>query len=124
MPDDPIPEDIREYITRHVDSIAQLEALLLLRSQPGESWDLLKLARRLYISEPEVSHALAHLIEARVVTFNDGVFTYDPAPEVRDLVERVAETYRRHLIPVTDLIHSKPSRIHQFADAFKFRRDR
>jgi hypothetical protein len=121
---DPIPEDIREYITRHVDSIAQLEALLLLRSQPNESWDLLKLAQRLYISEPEVSHALAHLIDARVVSVNDRTFAYEPAPDVRDIVERVAETYRRHLIPVTDMIHAKPSRIHQFADAFKFRRDR
>ena len=121
---DPISEDIREYITRHVDSIAQLEALLLLRSQPNESWDLLKLAQRLYISEPEVSHALAHLIDARVVSVNDRIFAYEPAPDIRDIVERVADTYRRHLIPVTDLIHSKPSRIHQFADAVKFRRDR
>jgi hypothetical protein len=124
MVDDPIPEDVRDYIARHVDSIAQLEALMLLRSKPDESWDLNKIARRLYVSEPEVSHALGFLTDARVVSFRDGAFVYDPAPEVRDMIERLAATYTRHLIPVTNLIHSKPSRIHQFADAFKFRRDR
>ena len=124
MVDDPIPKDIRHYIAQHVDSIAQLEALLLLRSKPHESWDLNKIARRLYVSEPEVSHALGLLTDARVVSFRDGAFVYDPAPDVRDMMERLAVTYTRHLIPVTNLIHSKPSRIHQFADAFKFRRDR
>jgi hypothetical protein len=124
MSDDPIPDDVREYIINHVDSIAQLEALLLLRAQPGESWHLLKMAQRLYISEPEVSDALSRLIDGGVVSFKEGAFSYRPAAEIRDLIERVASTYTRHLIPVTNLIHSKPSRVRQFADAFKFRRDR
>lgn len=124
MTDDPIPGDVREYIVKNVDSIAQLEALLLLRAQPGESWDLLKIAKRLYVSEPEVSTALSRLIHDGIVHFEEGVFSYRPAPEMRDLIERVATVYTRHLIAVTNLIHSKPSRIHQFADAFKFRRDR
>jgi hypothetical protein len=124
MADDPVPDDVRDYILKHIDSIAQLEALLLLRAHPTEPWDLLKIARRLYVSEPEVSDALSRLIGGGVVSFEDGTFVYRPAPEVRELIERVAVTYTRHLIPVTNLIHSQPSRIHQFADAFKFRRDR
>jgi hypothetical protein len=124
MADEPVPDAVRDYILNHVDSIAQLEALMLLRAQPGESWDVVKMARRLYISEPEVSDALGRLVNDGVVRFEEGTFSYSPAPEMHDLIERVAATYRRHLIPVTNLIHSKPSRIHQFADAFKFRRDR
>jgi hypothetical protein len=124
MADDPVPDDVRDYILNHIDSIAQLEAMLLLRAHPTESWDLLKIARRLYVSEPEVSDALGRLIGSGVVSFEDNTFAYRPAPEVRELIERVAATYTRHLIPVTNLIHSQPSRIHQFADAFKFRRDR
>jgi hypothetical protein len=124
MADESIPEDVREYVLNHVDSIAQLEALLLLRAHPTEPWDLVKIARRLYVSEPEVSDALGRLIDSRVVSFENNAFSYRPPPESLDLIERVAATYTRHLIPVTHLIHSKPSRIHQFADAFKFRRDR
>lgn len=124
MADDPIPEDVREYVLNHVDSIAQLEALLLLRAQPGEAWDLVKMARRLYISEPEVSEAVALLVNSGLVIVDQGHFSYRPAPGIGDLIERVLATYRRHLIPVTNLIHSKPPRIRQFADAFRFRRDR
>ena len=124
MSDDPIPEDIREYILNHIDSIAQLEALLLLRAHPGESWDVVRISRRLYVSEPEVSDALARLISGGIVGFKDNTFSYSPAADIRELIEGVAATYARHLIPVNNLIHSKPSRINQFADAFKFRRDR
>jgi len=125
MTGEPIPVDVREYILNSIDSIAQFEAMLLLRTCPGEPWDVLKMAQRLYISEPEVSEALMHLVEGRVVSFEKGLFSYRPAPEIHDLIERAIATYRRHLIPVTNLIHSKPSRsrLHQFADAFKFRRD-
>ena len=40
------------------------------------------------------------------------------------MVDRTAETYRRQLIAVTNMIHAKPRRIRQFADAFKFKKDR
>jgi DNA-binding GntR family transcriptional regulator len=124
MADEPFPDDVRDYILNHIDSIAQLEALLLLRAHPDESWDVVKMARRLYVSEPEVSDALGRLVSNGIVSFEEDSFAYQPSPEMRDLIERVTATYRRHLIAVTNLIHSKPSRIHQFADAFKFRRDR
>jgi hypothetical protein len=126
MADDLLPGDVRDFIVAHIDTIAQLEAMMLLRSQPSDGWDIVKIARRLYVSEPEVSHALGGLIDAGIVSPQDGTFVYNPSPELRPLAERVAMTYTQHLIPVTNLIHSKPkpSRIHQFADAFKFRRDR
>lgn len=126
MADDLLPGDVRDFIVVHIDTIAQLEAMMLLRSHPSDEWDIVKIARRLYVSEPEVSHALGRLIDVGIVTPQNGTFVYSPSPNLRPLVERVATTYTRHLIPVTSLIHSKPkpSRVHQFADAFKFRRDR
>jgi len=40
------------------------------------------------------------------------------------MLERTAEAYAKHLVPVTNLIHSKPKpRIQEFADAFRFRKD-
>ena len=39
------------------------------------------------------------------------------------MVELLAEHYKRHLIPITNLIHAKPRRIRQFADAFKLKKD-
>ena len=41
------------------------------------------------------------------------------------MLERLAEIYAKHLVPVTNLIHSKPKpRIQEFADAFRLRKDK
>ena len=125
MTDELIPADIRDFIIRHIDSVTQLEALLLLRGSPGETWDLPRAARRLYTTEQEVAEVLALLCNDGLLRVSDGIFRYDCAtPEQRDLVDRLADIYARHLIPVTNMIHAKPRRIRQFADAFRFRKDR
>lgn len=61
MADDLIPEDLRDFILRHIDSIAQLEALLLLRRNPEETWTAEASAKRLYISEADATHVLDRL---------------------------------------------------------------
>ena len=124
MADEPVPDDVRDYILNHIDSIVQLEALMLLRAHPAQSWDIAKIARRLYVSQADVSEAVGCLVSDGAVAFEQETFSYRPPPEIDALIDRVAAAYRRHLIPVTNLIHTKPSRISQFADAFKFRRDR
>jgi len=124
MVSEPIPADIRDFILRHIDSVAQWEALLLLRANSRESWDVNKIAGRLYISEKEVAGLLTQLCQDGLLTINDGLYRYECASaEQRDIVDRLAAIYSRHLIPVTNLIHSKPRRIREFAEAFKFRKD-
>ena len=53
MVDDGIPAELRDFIAKSIDSVAQLEALLLLRANPETSWDVVQLARRLYVNEAE-----------------------------------------------------------------------
>lgn len=50
---------------------------------------------------------------------------YQPGSDALHLVNgRVADCYSRHLMPVTQLIHSKTDkRAQQFADTFKLRED-
>jgi hypothetical protein len=125
MTDESIPADIRDFIMRHVDSVTQLEALLLLRANPAETWSLSTAAKRLYTSEHEVAEVLALLCQDGLVSASEGGYRYHGAtPEQRDLVERLARIYSRQLIPVTNVIHAKPRRIRQFADAFRLRKDR
>ena len=41
------------------------------------------------------------------------------------MVGQVADLYSRYLVPVTNLIHTKKtSRIQEFADAFRIRKDK
>ncbi len=39
MAEELIPPEMRDFIQRHINSIAQLEALLLLLNRPGNSWN-------------------------------------------------------------------------------------
>jgi hypothetical protein len=125
MPQPQIPDDIREFISQHIDSVVQLEALLLLRRYPHADWDVATTANRLYATERDTLDALDGLCTDGVLQCEAGFYRYDAANEKRDeLVGRLAEFYARHLVPITNMIHAKPGRIHRFADAFKLRKDR
>jgi hypothetical protein len=123
-----IPDDVAQFITRHIDSIAQLEALLLLRREPCDAWTVLTLAQRLYISERQTLDALERLCASGLViaaATTPSAYRYQPAsPDLGVLVDLTAQVYSKHLVPVTNLIHSKPkTRVQEFADAFKIRKD-
>jgi hypothetical protein len=125
MADEPIPADLREFILKYIDSVAHLEALLLLRANPQASWDVSTTAKRLYTTEQQTSEVLDRLCADGLVSSKDETYRYEGHPaELRVMVDRPADPYSRHLIPITNMIHAKPRRIREFADAFKFRKDR
>jgi hypothetical protein len=124
MDDDGIPAELREFITNSIDSVGQLEALLLLRNNADEGWDAPQLARRLYVSETEAAAILAHLVERGFVIEQDASHRYHRAGPQVDLIDRLAGAYAHQLIPITKLIHAKPRGIRAFADAFKIKRDK
>jgi len=120
-----VPDDLRDFILRHFDSIAQLEALLLLRANPRDEWTVARATTRLYTDPQEVAAALTRLCEDGFLACANGIYRFQCRDrELQEQVDRLAEAYAKHLIPVTNLIHSKLRRIKQFADAFKFRKDR
>jgi predicted transcriptional regulator len=127
MADDLIPDDVKEFILEILDSVAQLEGLLLLRGNPEAGWKVEELAKRLYIDREQAAKILEHLCtQGLLIVKKAGSTTYHYQPEsseLRQMVERLAETYSKYLVPVTNLIHSKPqTRVQQFADAFKIKR--
>lgn len=125
MADELIPGDLRDFILRYIDSVAHVEALLLLRANPDQGWDAKQTAARLYIREAEAADVLARLCGDGLVRGDDGLYRYEcQTPEQQSMVDRLAAAYSKHLIPVTAIIHAKPRRIREFADAFKFRKDR
>jgi hypothetical protein len=124
MADDIISGDIQDFILQYIDSITQLEALLLLRADPGGNWEMAQVAKRLYTGERDAEAALVGLCAAELLSCDLGVYRYDPRPEEkRSLIDRLAMVYAKHLIPVTNMIHAKERRLRQFADAFRIRRD-
>lgn len=124
MTDEAVPADLREFIAKYIDSVAELEALLLLRNNPNERWDIANVAKRLYTTEHMVDSALTRLCEQGILTQKDGLYRFEPqSPDLEKLIDRLSDSYRRQLIPITNLIHAKPRRIREFADAFKLKKD-
>jgi hypothetical protein len=125
MVDDPVPAEVREFVVRCIDSVAQLEALLLLRGPPPLAWNVSALARRLYVEEGEAAKLLGGLVGAELAVTDGSAFRYHPRDaDLVDLVDRLAETYAQSLVPVTKLIHERDVAIRKFADAFKIRKDK
>ncbi|UPJ50471.1 hypothetical protein IVB30_03340 [Bradyrhizobium sp. 200] len=46
-----VPGDIRDFILKHIASVAQIEALLLIWSNPEKRWRVSKVAARIYAGE-------------------------------------------------------------------------
>jgi hypothetical protein len=129
MTDSFIPDDVAQFIVDKIDSVAQMEALLLFRNEPHGAWTIEILARRLYIDEIQTAAIVNRLCAdgfLAVQTSDLAHYRYAPSSEdLRQQVDRVCAIYTKHLVPVTNLIHSKPkTRVQEFADAFRLRRDK
>ena len=53
-----LPADVRRFILTSIPSVPFLEAVLLLRAEPGTAWGMAELARRLYVPERTASELL------------------------------------------------------------------
>jgi hypothetical protein len=124
-----IPEDIRRFVLTSIPSVPFLEALLLMRADPGRQWSPDTLARRLYVREKVADGLLDDLCRSGMAVRCDppagDAYCYRPDGEaLRERIDLLADLYAAHLVEVTLLIHSSLDRkAQQFADAFKWRKD-
>jgi transcription initiation factor IIE alpha subunit len=120
---EPIPADIRQFVLRFVESIAEMEALVILSKSPDTQWTVDELATRLYIPRDEAERVLARLGQHGIAKFVDSRWRFARLHEDdAATVERLTLMYSTHLIAITNLIHSRRgSRIQEFADAFRLR---
>jgi hypothetical protein len=122
--DDLISPDVREFIIRHIDTVSELEALLILRENRGEAWDAGRIAARVYSSEREIGQVLERFTAEGFLQRDGESYQYNSQDAAADrTIGDLARSYASHLIPVTNMIHSKPRSIRSFSDAFKLRKD-
>lgn len=125
MPLTEVPERVRRFIVDAIDSVPELEALLLLRAQSERSWSPEAAGARLYVSLPVATHVLSALAARGLLVQQGDEFRYAPFnPDLESVIADVATSYSRQLIAVTRLIHGKPAAsVLQFADAFRLRKE-
>lgn len=124
-----IPEDVRRLILTSIPSVPFLEALLLLRADPGQRWTGAMLSSRLYTSERMARAVLDELCRSGMAAPcpppDADRYCYAPSSaSLRARIDELADLYARHLVDVTNLIHSTLDRkAHLFADAFRLRKE-
>jgi DNA-binding MarR family transcriptional regulator len=122
---DDFPADVRRFIDQHIESLAQLEVLLLLRQEPERKWELADIAKTLYITDEMAGSLLADFVRrgfAQKLPDGDSCYRYRiPDGETDALIEKLAALYRERRVAVISLIYSKPlNKVQTLADAFRF----
>ncbi|WP_395014796.1 hypothetical protein [Dongia sp.] len=107
MPDDPVAADVERFIAQHIESIAQLEALLLLHDQPEQWWTPARVAERVFTNEKEMQAILSRLCAIDLIVCKQDVYRYERRAGRAETVDRLAEAYRGRLVAVTNLVHAK-----------------
>jgi len=128
MTGESIPEDVRRFLLTSIPTVPHIEAMLLLRGMPNERWDTRRVGERLYVNDKLAETVLRDLCEIGVLEATwegSPLYRYRPSSEeLRRVIDRLADTYARHLVEVTNLIHSGVNKkAQQFADAFMWRKD-
>jgi hypothetical protein len=124
---DPLPLNVRHFIAQQIESVAQLETLLLLRQDSHRQWNALELSQRLYLSE-NMCQVMMNDLERRkfLARASDGdSVRYDCSDLAADVqIALLEDLYRERRVAVISEIHSTPmSKVQTFADAFRLRKD-
>ena len=128
MSDEGIQQAIRSFIADYIDSVVQLEVLLMLHRAPEIAWTAADIASELRIDPAWAGAQLEDLCTRRLLECpQDGIRTYRYAPQTPQLdviVQGLAHAYEQRRVSVINLIYSKPvDRLRHLADAFRSRKD-
>ena len=126
MPRVEISQDVLDFILRRIDSVPHLEALLLIWEKPEVQWTDDEIARRVYVGRDKARAILQDIARRGfIVPVNAAAdaYRYEPGWDQAQIMSRVADTYRQHLVHVASLIHSNTATgaVAEFARAFEFK---
>lgn len=124
----------RKFVSHYITSVAQLEMLLLLRTDPAASWSAEQLARELRLELQWTQSQLEQFRDSGLVEVVPAsppsesaapTFRFRPATAALDeAVTAVSQAYLIHRVSIIEAIYSKPSgSIRVFADAFRIKKD-
>lgn len=127
MPDN-FPPELKRFVEQYIESVPQLEALLLLRDNPQKGWNAADIAKALYIPEEAATSLVVDFLRRGFIRPDphDNTLYFYRAPNegVDRLIGELGAAYHDRRVAVISLIYSKPiNKVQTFADAFRFGRE-
>jgi len=120
---------VDRFILEQIDGVPHLEALLLLFNSQPKAWTADEMARSLYVHSEVASKILDSLVQRKLIAVSPdkpGEYGYSPDDaEKNSLMQSVDAVYRKEVIRISSLIHSKASAgVLDFARAFRIKKDK
>jgi len=124
----PNREQIDRFLVDEIDTVPQLEALLLIWNRRPKTWYCSEISKSLYISQDLARDVIRHLEQHHLlVKLESQVDSYalrTDSQELEWMLAGVDDLYRRELVRISNLIHEKASRaVRDFASAFRFKKE-
>ncbi len=125
---DELPAAVTAFLDAHIDSLEQLELLLVVMQTPQRWWDASAVSAQLGVHPDAARSALEHLAAHNLLAIRvtgDVRYQYQPGrPELADAARLVGDVYRQRRVAVLQAV-TQPERrsLRDFADAFRIRRD-
>jgi hypothetical protein len=129
MTQDQRKSQIDEFIVEQIDSVPHLEALLLIWNSRPQAWSAESMGKSLYVRTEVAAKILETLAQRKLITANTDhpdFYSFGPVSDaMAELLKDVDATYRREIVRISCLIHSKASAgVRDFARAFRFTKER
>jgi len=124
MAQEDLKKQVDQFILDEIDSVPHLEALLLLWNSRPKQWSADEMSKALYLESDATQLILRDMQNRGFASSESNLFSYLPNPDRDQLIDSLDRIYRREVIRVSTMIHSKASpAVRAFARAFRLKKD-
>lgn len=114
-----IPSDVKDFIFQYIDSVEQLEILLLLSADPAKGWSSQELQLALRSNLNSIEKRLAILAWYKFIEKQGGLFYFRPKdPQIIQILQGLTGVYKVQRHKIYELIFSPMKKCRDFAEAF------
>jgi hypothetical protein len=120
-----LPLVVKELLTAHIDSVGQLEVLLVFFNNKHTAWAPISVGAELRSNETLTRQQIIKLTESGFLRkISENEYIYNASPELDAKVELLCRTYKEMSVAVIGFIYEKPTdKLKALADAFKIKKD-
>lgn len=125
MPNE-IPEALRDFMKKYINSVSLLEVLLMIKRDPERAWSAQDISNEMRTNPSYASAQLAELVALKLVvpTERGDAYKFDSQSPHFAVIEALEELYSNRRPTIINFIYSSPiESIRDFANAFKIKKD-
>jgi hypothetical protein len=127
MPAEALPAAVKQFLSQHIQSVEQLEVLLLFQANAARSWTAAEVYDVVRSSQASVAQRLEEFSAGGFLLKTHEApptYRYSPPEDFRTVIDETANAYRTWRIRIIEAIFASEEKdaARSFADAFKVRK--